>query len=123
MRARAVALNNADVSMLIDADRRPVARAGRYRAGFEGAERIILMGRHKDRTGLGRFFGATDVAAERGKEGTSSRSVTLTDGEAPTPSWRPWATCRPARWQAGWQAGSPSLFACVTRYLVSHGTR
>ncbi|MFD9498055.1 alcohol dehydrogenase catalytic domain-containing protein [Streptomyces sp. NPDC060035] len=34
-----------------------------------GAERIILMGRHKDRTDLGRFFGATDVVAERGEEG------------------------------------------------------
>ncbi|MFE3824316.1 alcohol dehydrogenase catalytic domain-containing protein [Streptomyces sp. NPDC059092] len=34
-----------------------------------GAERIILMGRHKNRTDLGRFFGATDVVAERGEEG------------------------------------------------------
>ncbi|WP_413252794.1 zinc-binding dehydrogenase [Streptomyces brevispora] len=34
-----------------------------------GAERIILMGRYKDRTDLGRFFGATDVIAERGEEG------------------------------------------------------
>ncbi|MET8248101.1 alcohol dehydrogenase catalytic domain-containing protein [Streptomyces sp. NPDC005202] len=34
-----------------------------------GAERIILMGRHKDRTDLGRDFGATDVVAERGEEG------------------------------------------------------
>jgi threonine dehydrogenase-like Zn-dependent dehydrogenase len=34
-----------------------------------GAERIILMGRHKDRTDLGRGFGATDVVAERGDEG------------------------------------------------------
>lgn len=33
-----------------------------------GAERIILMGRHKDRTELGRQFGATDVVAERGDE-------------------------------------------------------
>ena len=31
-----------------------------------GAERIILMGRHKTRTDLGREFGATDVVAERG---------------------------------------------------------
>ncbi|MFB9908803.1 zinc-dependent alcohol dehydrogenase family protein [Allokutzneria oryzae] len=35
-----------------------------------GAERIILMGRHTARTDLGREFGATDVVAERGKEGT-----------------------------------------------------
>ncbi|WP_433125528.1 zinc-binding dehydrogenase [Micromonospora sp. CA-240977] len=34
-----------------------------------GAERIILMGRHKDRNDLGREFGATDVVAERGDEG------------------------------------------------------
>lgn len=34
-----------------------------------GAERIILMGRHKDRTDLGREFGATEVVAERGDEG------------------------------------------------------
>lgn len=34
-----------------------------------GAERIILMGRHKDRTDLGLEFGATDVVAERGEEG------------------------------------------------------
>ena len=33
------------------------------------AERIILMGRHKDRTDLGREFGATDVVAERGEAG------------------------------------------------------
>jgi len=34
-----------------------------------GAERIVLMGRHTDRTDLGREFGATDVVAERGDEG------------------------------------------------------
>ncbi|RKT88280.1 Threonine dehydrogenase [Saccharopolyspora antimicrobica] len=34
-----------------------------------GAERIVLMGRHQDRTDLGREFGATDVVAERGEEG------------------------------------------------------
>ena len=34
-----------------------------------GAEQIILMGRHKTRTDLGREFGATDVVAERGDEG------------------------------------------------------
>ena len=34
-----------------------------------GAERIILMGRHADRTDLGREFGATAVVAERGDEG------------------------------------------------------
>lgn len=34
-----------------------------------GAERIILMGRHADRTDLGVEFGATDVVSERGPEG------------------------------------------------------
>lgn len=34
-----------------------------------GAERIILMGRHADRTQLGREWGATDVVAERDEEG------------------------------------------------------
>ncbi|MFA1544604.1 alcohol dehydrogenase catalytic domain-containing protein [Actinomadura monticuli] len=34
-----------------------------------GAEQIILMGRHRARTGLGREFGATDVVAARGGEG------------------------------------------------------
>lgn len=33
-----------------------------------GAEQIILLGRHPDRIGLGRAFGATDVVSERGEE-------------------------------------------------------
>lgn len=37
-----------------------------------GAERIILMGRHADRTDLGREFGATDVVSERGEEGIAT---------------------------------------------------
>ena len=46
-----------------------------------GAERIILMGRHKDRTDLGREFGATDVVAERGEEGEQKvRDLLGTDG-------------------------------------------
>jgi threonine dehydrogenase-like Zn-dependent dehydrogenase len=46
-----------------------------------GAERIILMGRHKDRTDLGREFGATDVVAERGAEGIEKvRELTGGDG-------------------------------------------
>jgi len=44
-----------------------------------GAERIILMGRHTDRTDLGVEFGATDVVAERGDEGIA-RVMDLTDG-------------------------------------------
>ncbi|MGH3295899.1 MAG: zinc-binding dehydrogenase [Trebonia sp.] len=46
-----------------------------------GAERIILMGRHPDRTDLGREFGATDVVAERGTEGIERvRELTGGDG-------------------------------------------
>ncbi len=45
-----------------------------------GAERIILMGRHHDRTDLGAEFGATDIVAARGPEGIAS-VVELTGGE------------------------------------------
>ena len=46
-----------------------------------GAERIILMGRHQDRTDLGREFGATDVVSERGAEGVERvRELTGGDG-------------------------------------------
>lgn len=45
-----------------------------------GAERIILMGRHKARTDLGIEFGATDVVAERGAEGIAA-VMELTNGE------------------------------------------
>jgi len=45
-----------------------------------GAERVILMGRHRDRTDLGVEFGATDVVAERGDEGVA-RVMDLTGGE------------------------------------------
>jgi threonine dehydrogenase-like Zn-dependent dehydrogenase len=46
-----------------------------------GAERIILMGRHKDRTDLGIEFGATDVVPERGEEGIAAvRELTAGDG-------------------------------------------
>ena len=44
-----------------------------------GAEQIILMGRHQDRTDLGRQFGATDVVAARGEEGIAEVRV-LTGG-------------------------------------------
>lgn len=44
-----------------------------------GAERIVLMGRHTDRTDLGREYGATDVVAERGEEGIAAVRE-LTDG-------------------------------------------
>lgn len=46
-----------------------------------GAERIILMGRHRGRTDLGLDFGATDVVAERGDEGIAKvRELTGGDG-------------------------------------------
>jgi len=46
-----------------------------------GAERILLLGRHKDRTDLGREFGATEVVAERGAEGVGRvRNLTGGDG-------------------------------------------
>lgn len=46
-----------------------------------GAEQIILMGRHQQRTDLGREFGATDVIAERGDEGIERvRELTGGDG-------------------------------------------
>ena len=46
-----------------------------------GAERIILMGRHKDRTDLGLEFGATDIVSERGAEGVERvRELTGGDG-------------------------------------------
>jgi threonine dehydrogenase-like Zn-dependent dehydrogenase len=44
-----------------------------------GAERIILMGRHRVRTDLGIEFGATDVVAERGEEGVA-KVAELTGG-------------------------------------------
>ncbi|WP_029136339.1 alcohol dehydrogenase catalytic domain-containing protein [Nakamurella lactea] len=46
-----------------------------------GAERIILMGRHESRTDLGREFGATDVVAERGRDGIDT-VLELTKGGA-----------------------------------------
>jgi threonine dehydrogenase-like Zn-dependent dehydrogenase len=46
-----------------------------------GAEQIILMGHHQQRTDLGREFGATDVIAERGEEGVERvRELTSGDG-------------------------------------------
>ena len=39
-----------------------------------GAEQIILMGRHTDRTDLGREFGATDVVAEHAATRASNAS-------------------------------------------------
>ncbi|TDC64691.1 zinc-binding dehydrogenase [Streptomyces hainanensis] len=45
-----------------------------------GAEQIVLMGRHRARTDLGREFGATDVVPARGEEGVEAVRE-LTGGE------------------------------------------
>lgn len=45
-----------------------------------GADRVILMGRHTDRTDLGVEFGATDVVPERGEDDIA-HVLKLTDGE------------------------------------------
>jgi hypothetical protein len=46
-----------------------------------GAEQILLMGHHAERTDLGREFGATDVIPERGEEGVERvRELTSGDG-------------------------------------------
>lgn len=46
-----------------------------------GAEQIIMLGRHEDRTRLAREFGATDVVAERGKAAVERvRELTGGDG-------------------------------------------
>ncbi len=45
-----------------------VGLCGVLAASRLGADRIILLGRHRARTDLGREFGATDVVPERGKE-------------------------------------------------------
>lgn len=37
-----------------------------------GAERVVLMSRHADRTAVGRAFGATDVVAGRGEAGIAA---------------------------------------------------
>lgn len=44
-----------------------------------GAERVIAMSRHEDRTKVARDFGATDVVAERGDEGVA-KVRELTEG-------------------------------------------
>lgn len=46
-----------------------------------GAEQIILMGRHKQRTDLGGEFGATNIVSARGEEGIAEvRDLTGGDG-------------------------------------------
>lgn len=45
-----------------------------------GAEQIIILGRHEDRTDIAREFGATDVIPERGREATE-RVREITGGQ------------------------------------------
>ena len=44
-----------------------------------GAERVVAMSRHEDRQQIARQFGATDIVAERGKEG-AARIKEMTGG-------------------------------------------
>ncbi len=56
-----------------------VGLSGVLAAAQMGAERVIAMSRHEPRQEIARAFGATDVVAERGKEG-EARIADLTDG-------------------------------------------
>ncbi|WP_107765590.1 zinc-dependent alcohol dehydrogenase family protein [Nocardioides terrigena] len=56
-----------------------VGLCGVLAAAQLGAERVIAMSRHEPRQEIARRFGATDVVAERGKEG-AERIAELTDG-------------------------------------------
>jgi threonine dehydrogenase-like Zn-dependent dehydrogenase len=56
-----------------------VGLCGVLAAAQLGAERVIAMSRHEPRQRLATSFGATDIVAERGKEG-EERILDLTDG-------------------------------------------
>ncbi|KRE99184.1 IMP dehydrogenase [Nocardioides sp. Soil777] len=56
-----------------------VGLCGVLAAAQLGAERVIAMSRHEPRQEIARRFGATDIVAERGKEG-AERIAELTDG-------------------------------------------
>jgi len=45
-----------------------------------GAERIIILGRHEDRTAIARELGATDVVPERGEQATEKVRELTADG-------------------------------------------
>jgi threonine dehydrogenase-like Zn-dependent dehydrogenase len=77
-----------------------------------GAERIILMRRHKDRTDCSRDFGATDVVAERGEEGIAkgpgthdadgTHTVLEAVGDMPTTAERGQGRPHAKRLRHGW---------------------
>jgi threonine dehydrogenase-like Zn-dependent dehydrogenase len=56
-----------------------VGLCGVLAASQLGAERVIAMSRHEPRQEIARAFGATDIVAERGKEG-GARIADLTSG-------------------------------------------
>lgn len=56
-----------------------VGLCGVIAASQMGAERVVAMSRHGSRQKLAKKFGATDIVAERGKEG-AERIADLTDG-------------------------------------------
>lgn len=56
-----------------------VGLCGVLAASVMGAERIVAMSRHEPRQQLARAFGATDIVAERGREGAGEVKE-LTDG-------------------------------------------
>ena len=56
-----------------------VGLCGVLAAAQLGAERVIAMSRHEPRQEIARAFGATDIVAERGKEG-GARIAELTQG-------------------------------------------
>ncbi len=56
-----------------------VGLCGVLAAAHLGAERVVAMSRHEPRQAIARTFGATDIVAERGKEG-GERIKELTQG-------------------------------------------
>lgn len=56
-----------------------VGLCGVLAASQMGAERVIAMSRHEPRQELAKAFGATDIVAERGREG-GARIAEMTDG-------------------------------------------
>ncbi|BDR58903.1 zinc-dependent alcohol dehydrogenase family protein [Xylocopilactobacillus apicola] len=56
-----------------------VGLCGVISAKLLGAKRIIAMSRHEDRQRLAKYFGATDIVAERGDEGVK-KVMDLTQG-------------------------------------------
>jgi threonine dehydrogenase-like Zn-dependent dehydrogenase len=75
----ALAANVADGKRVAIVGDGAVGLCGVIAARRLGAEQIIILGRHPDRTALARELGATDVVSERGEEAVE-RVHGLTDG-------------------------------------------